>query len=504
MEINEILQQRKSKLDSLKGKFYSVYPSNVAKHTPIQQALGGFQEALPVAVCGRIMAKRLHGKVAFLDLRDSTARIQLYIKTDTLDKKVLGIFEALDIADLVWVKGELFKTHTGEPTVKVQDLALLAKALRPLPEKWHGLKDVGLRYRQRYLDLLSNEKVKEVFLVRSRIIKAIRDFLDSKGYLEVETPMMHDIAGGAAGRPFKTHHNEYDEDLFLRIAPELYLKRLLVGGLDKVYEINRSFRNEGVSTRHNPEFTMLEVYAAYANYEDMMQLVQDLVIRAAEKVLGKNSFVYQGKPVDLSLPWAKRSFAQLVKDKFGIEPADEAQVMLEKLHTAGFAKEANKLNRSQIAKLIEELLEEGMSPVRNTGALGNSPIVSNGDPTFVTDYFSNLCPLAKNKEGNPFISERFELYIAGLEVGNAYTELNDPQEQKARFEQELKELDKDEKKHLDEDYILALEHGMPPAGGLGIGIDRLVMLLTDQPSIRDVILFPLLRPEKPSPPFEVE
>jgi lysyl-tRNA synthetase class 2 len=480
MEINEILQQRKSKLDSLKGKVDSIYPSVVPEHMPIQQVLGGFQEAKPVAVCGRIMAKRLHGKVAFLDLRDSTARIQLYIKTDDLESRALRVFEDLDIADIIWAKGELFKTHTGEATLKVEELAVLAKALRPLPEKWHGLKDIDLRYRQRYLDLLSNEEIKKIFILRSKIISAIRNFLDDKGYLEVETPMMHHIAGGAAGRPFKSHHNEYHLDLFLRIAPELYLKRLLVGGLDRVYEINRSFRNEGVSTKHNPEFTMLEVYAAYANYEDMMRLAEELITSVAKEVLGKTGFSYQGRTIDLGPNWARRSFADLVKEKFGVVPSDEAQVMLDKLKAKGFAKDAHRLSRSQIAKIIEDILEQDMS----------------ANPTFVTDYFTNLCPLAKTKKENPLISERFELYVGGLEIGNAYSELNDPIEQRKRFEEEIKELSAEEKKNLDEDYVLALEHGMPPAGGLGIGIDRLVMLLTDQPSIRDVILFPLLRPEQ--------
>jgi lysyl-tRNA synthetase class 2 len=290
--------------------------------------------------------------------------------------------------------------------------------------------------------------------------------------------MMHDIAGGAAGRPFKTHHNEYDLDLYLRIAPELYLKRLLVGGLDKVYEINRSFRNEGVSTKHNPEFTMLEVYSTYANYEDMMQLTQDLIISVAKEVLGKEEFVYQGKAVSLTPPWQRRSFAEMVKTKFNIEPGDGVPVMLKKLQEKGFARDKSRLSRSQVNSIIEEILEQDM----------------NSNPTFVTDYFTSLCPLAKTKKDNPLVSERFELYVAGLEIGNAYSELNDPIEQRKRFEEEIKELVADEKKKVDDDYVLALEHGMPPAGGLGIGIDRLVMLLTDQPSIRDVILFPLLRP----------
>jgi lysyl-tRNA synthetase class 2 len=291
--------------------------------------------------------------------------------------------------------------------------------------------------------------------------------------------MMHYIPGGAAGRPFKTFHNEYGMDLYLRIAPELYLKRLIVAGLDKVYEINRSFRNEGVSTRHNPEFTMLEVYAAYSDYEGMMRLSEEMLTAVAKEVLGDTKFTYQGKTVDLGLPWQRRSFAALVKEKFDIDPGDEAGVMLKKLQSKGLAKDKARLTRSQVNKIIEDILEEGLSL----------------NPTFITDYFTNLCPLAKTKKDNPAISERFELYVAGLEIGNAYSELNDPLEQRRRFEEEIRELDSAEKKNVDEDYVLALEHGMPPAGGLGIGIDRLAMLLSDQPSIRDVILFPLLRPE---------
>jgi lysyl-tRNA synthetase class 2 len=480
MELNELIEQRKAKAAALQAKGVAVYPSDIPKHQDIAEVLVGFLEAKKVTICGRIMARRMHGKVVFIDLRDSTGRIQLYIKAEIIGQERFGLIEDIDIADFIAVSGELFKTHTNEPTVKVEDLTILSKALRPLPEKWHGLKDVDLRYRQRYLDLISSPEVKKVFLLRSKIIKGIRDFLDSRGFLEVETPMMHDVAGGAAGRPFKTFHNEYGLQLYLRIAPELYLKRLLVGGLDKVYEINRSFRNEGVSARHNPEFTMLEVYQAYANYKDMMQLTKDLIIRVAESVLGSRQFVYQGKDIDLSGAWPECSFADLVEEKFGIRPSDETELMLKKLQDHGFAQGRQKLTRSQIAKIIEDLLEEEMN-------LG---------PTFVTDYFTDLCPLAKTNKDNPLLSERFELYIAGLEIGNAYTELNDPLEQRSRFEEEIKGLGPEEKKSLDQDYILALEHGMPPAGGLGIGIDRLVMLFTDQPSIREVILFPLLRPEK--------
>jgi lysyl-tRNA synthetase, class II len=480
MDINEIIQQRTTKLEGLKAKNVPLYPANVPEHIRIGEALSSFEEGKRVTLCGRIMANRAHGKVNFMDLRDSTGKIQLYIKQDVVGQEKAALLPDLDIADILSVSGELFKTHTGEFTVKVADFTVLAKALRPLPEKWHGLKDVELRYRQRYLDLLSNEEVKKVFLLRAKIIQAIRSFLDERGFLEVETPMMHDIAGGAAGRPFKTFHNEYSMDLYLRIAPELYLKRLLVAGLDRVYEVNRSFRNEGVSTRHNPEFTMLEVYQAYADYEDMINLTQDLICYAAKQVLGQEELIYQGKTIDLKTPWRRQSFAGLVKDKFGIEPQDEPLVMLTKLRAKGLAKDQNRLSRSQINKIVEDALEQELLV----------------NPTFITDYFTSLCPLAKTKKDNPLISERFELYVAGMEVANAYSELNNPLEQRKRFQEEIRELDTQEKKSLDEDYLLALEHGMPPAGGLGIGIDRLVMLLADQPSIRDVILFPLLRPQE--------
>ncbi|MBM3245551.1 MAG: lysine--tRNA ligase, partial [Candidatus Omnitrophica bacterium] len=324
MELNEIIQQRREKLDSLRAKGASGYESAPGERREIGTIIKDFQEGQKAVLSGRITAKRAHGKVTFMDLRDTTGKIQLYLKSDYLSAEQVALLECIDIADIIAARGELFKTHTGEPTLKVEGFNVLAKALRPLPEKWHGLKDVELRYRQRYLDLLTNEEVKKVFLARSAVIKGIRDFLDGKGYLEVETPMMHSIPGGAAGRPFKTFHNEYSMDLFLRIAPELYLKRLLVGGLDKVYEINRSFRNEGVSTKHNPEFTMLEVYAAYANYEGMMQLTEELIFSLAKNIFGKASFVYQGREIDLTPPWQRVSFAELVKEKFDILPSDDA------------------------------------------------------------------------------------------------------------------------------------------------------------------------------------
>ncbi|MDD5255090.1 MAG: lysine--tRNA ligase [Candidatus Omnitrophica bacterium] len=479
MEINEIIEQRKDKFNSLQAKGIPAYTKADASGVQIQEAVSNFQEGRRLSLSGRVVAKRLHGKAAFLDLRDVSGKIQLYFKEGILGQEQFGLLELIDVADFLGVQGELFKTHTGEPTVKVESFTVLAKALRPLPEKWHGLKDVELRYRQRYLDLIANEVVRTVFAMRSRIVKSIRDFLDARGFQEVETPMMHAIPGGAAGRPFKTHHNQYDMELYLRIAPELYLKRLLVGGLDRVYEVNRNFRNEGVSTRHNPEFTMLEVYQAYGDYETMMLLVEQMFSFIAMQLWGKTQFSYQGTTIDFAPPWQRRSFAQMVQERFEIRAQDDAETMLRKLQAKGIAREKNRLSRSQVTKIIEDILEQDMQSA----------------PTFVTDYFTSLCPLARTKKDDPFLSERFELYIAGMEIGNAYSELNDPIEQRRRFEEEIKDLETDEKKAVDEDYVAALEHGMPPAGGLGIGIDRLVMLLADQPSIRDVILFPLLRPE---------
>ncbi|MDD5347312.1 MAG: lysine--tRNA ligase [Candidatus Omnitrophica bacterium] len=478
MELEEIIQLRKLKRQALEQAGVAVFDKPFHSRLDIGDIVANFQEAKKVQACGRLIAKRLHGKVIFADLRDSTGKIQLYIKSDFIGAEKFKLLDNIEVADFIGIAGELFRTHTGEATIKVENFIVLSKALRPLPEKWHGLKDVEARYRQRYLDLIANEEVKKVFILRSQIVSGIRQFLEGKGFLEVETPMMHPIPGGAAGRPFKTHHNEYTIDLFLRIAPELYLKRLLVGGLDRVFEINRSFRNEGVSIKHNPEFTMLEVYAAYANVDSMMHLCESMTVGVAQAIFGTLQFTYQGKPLDLTPPWKKVSFAELVKLKFGIEPQDTEAQMLEKLKNSGFAKDRDRLSRTQISKVIEETLEKDMG----------------GNPTFVTDYYTVLCPLAKTRADNPLISERFELFMAGMEVANAYSELNDPLEQQRRFEQEIKEDPEAAAKSVDADDVLALEHGMPPAGGLGIGIDRLVMLLTNQASIRDVILFPLLRP----------
>ena len=387
----------------------------------------------------------------------------------------------LDIGDFIGVGGDTFKTRTGEPTVVVKELTVLSKSLRPLPEKWHGLKDVETRYRRRYVDLIVNDYVKKVFTARSKIVSHIRRFLDAKGFLEVETPMMQPIPGGAAGKPFRTHHEALDIDLYLRIAPELYLKRLLVGGFEKVYEINRNFRNEGISVRHNPEFTMLEVYEAYSDCAGMMRLTEELVTELAQTVLGSTVIEYQGRRVDFS-KWEKVSFAGLMKEQFGITPDDDQASWVRKLAAKGVGVEGKEVSRTQLINIVGDLVEPRAAD----------------HPVFVVDMFTEMCPLARKKKLDPSLSDRFELYIGGMEIANAYSELNDPIEQRARLEEDLRGANdraRGANRVIDEDFVTALEYGMPPAGGLGIGIDRLVMVLTDSASIRDVILFPQLKPQ---------
>ncbi|MCM8765556.1 MAG: lysine--tRNA ligase [Candidatus Omnitrophica bacterium] len=471
-EINEIIKVRLKKLEEIKAK--GIYPYG-EKFIPqsISEIKKNFCENKEVCVAGRIMAMRKHGKANFLDLRDSTGKIQLYFKEDFLDKEEIYLFDRLDIGDIIGVEGKLFKTRTQEETVQVTGFRILAKSLRPLPEKWHGLKDVEIRYRQRYLDIITNPEIKEIFLLRTKIIKKIREFLDNHGFWEVETPMLQSIPGGAVGTPLKTFLDVYGKELFLRVAPELYLKRLLVAGFERVYELNRSFRNEGVSPRHNPEFTMLEVYQAYGDCSEMMRLTEELIIYLANEVLGKTKIVYQGREIDLRPPWKKISFKEVMREKFGITPDQPVEVWAERL---GLRLEKGKLSRSQIVNFISEQLEPRES-----------------SPVFIVDLFSTFCPWAKAQADNHYLSDRFELFIGGIELANAYSELNDPLEQRKRFE----ELIKDERaEKIDEEFLLALEYGMPPAGGLGIGIDRLVMLFTDCASIREVILFPQLKPEK--------
>ncbi len=478
MEVDEIRNVRIEKLNRLKSMGLNPYGGQFPGSLPIAGLLKDFREGNRVLICGRIMANRKHGKVQFMDLQDQTAKIQLYIKADVAGEETFNAIQELDIGDIIGVEGELFTTHTGQPSVRTKKVTVLAKSLMSLPEKWHGLKDVEIRYRQRYVDLIANPFVREIFMKRSLIISFIRSFLDERGFLEVETPMLQPMAGGARGRPFKSLHHTYNMEVFLRIAPELYLKRLLVGGFERVYEINRNFRNEGISTRHNPEFTMLEVYQAYGDVQDMMRLTEDMVSSLVKKIHGSYKLTYQGREIDFAVPWNRRSFAAIVKERFDINPSDDAKSMLEKVKTKKPKVNLEKLTRSAVMKIVEELLDEEATD----------------NPLFLTEYFSFLSPLAKTKAGDPLLADRFECFIAGMEVANAYSELNDPQEQRQRLLEDLDDDVETGSRTIDEDFIQALEYGMPPAGGLGIGIDRLVMILTDSASIRDVILFPLLKP----------
>ncbi len=482
-ETSEVIKERFKKFEAIKTLGIDPFGGKFPKEGLVASFVQTYEEGRHVKVAGRLTAMRVMGKSTFCDLKDESGRIQLYVKKENLKEGEAQLFDLLDIGDILGIEGDLFKTKTGEISVRVLHLRLLAKSLRPMPEKWHGLKDVEARYRHRYLDLISNEEVKDIFKKRSLVIRSIRKTLDEKGYLEVETPMMHPIPGGAAGKPFKTYHEALKQNLYLRVAPELYLKKLLVGGYDKVYEVNKSFRNEGISTRHNPEFTMLEVYTAYHDVNDVMELTEELVKKAAQEVFGTLVLRHDNKTIDLNR-WEKVSFANLMQDSFGIVPEDEVDVWVEKLKKKGVAIEGKDLSRTQLINIVAELLEPD--------AAGSQDF----HPIFVTDYFTELCPLAKKNKANPHISERFELYVGGMEVANGYSELNDPIDQRERLMTELKEKGKENTyETLDEDFIFALEHGMPPAGGLGVGIDRLVMLLTGQSSIREVILFPQMRKE---------
>ncbi|MBF0386169.1 MAG: lysine--tRNA ligase [Candidatus Omnitrophica bacterium] len=479
MEVDEIKKVRTDKLNHLKDSGIEPYGGKFSPSAGIKETLDGFSEGKEVVLAGRLTAMRSHGKVEFCDLLDQTGKIQLFVKLDNLDEKSLVCCKNLDIGDIIGVKGVLFITKTQQQSVRVAEIVFLSKSLMTLPEKWHGLKDVEIRYRQRYIDLIANPEVRELFIKRSKVVTFIRKYLDGQKFIEVETPMLQPLAGGARGRPFKSLHNTYDMEVFLRIAPELYLKRLLVGGLERVYELNRNFRNEGISTRHNPEFTMLEVYQAYGDFNDMMKLTEDLVSGAAMEITGSYKVPFQGKEIDLTPPWERRSFADVIEKRFGITPDDDAKAMLDKVKGEKGARiKIDKLTRSAVMKIVEDLLEE-------------EEIIN---PIFFTDYFTFLCPLAKTVPGKKGISQRFEAFIGGMEIANAYSELNDPIEQRKRLEDDLDDDVETGNRNIDEDFLTALEYGMPPAGGLGVGIDRLVMLLTDSPSIRDVILFPLLKP----------
>ena len=469
---NELIEQRLSKLEKIKEKGANPYAQQFRKSADIADVIKDFKDHETVAsLAGRVMAVRSHGKSVFADLVDSTGKVQIYIKKDPAASGNFELFELADIGDIIGVKGELFKTRTGEPTLSVKELKILSKNLRPLPEKWHGLKDVETRFRQRYVDLVMNKEVKDLFTLRSKVIGNIRKFLDEKGYLEVETPMMQPLAGGAAAKPFETYHNALDMKLYLRIAPELYLKRLLVGGYEKVYEINRNFRNEGISTRHNPEFTMLEAYTAYADYHDVMALTENMFSYVANTVLGATKVAYKDNEIDLAAPWKKISLYDALKEHTKIDFKGIALEDAKKV-AAKLGVEYDKAYT--VWDIMDKVFEKAVAP-------------SLIQPTFIIDYPAELCPLAKKKQDDPSVTERFELFVGTQEVANAYSELNDPIEQRKRFT--------DQGGRIDEDFLRALEYAMPPAGGLGVGIDRLIMLLANKESIREVILFPHLKPE---------
>lgn len=483
-DLNEMLQIRRDKLKQLKEEGRNPYLVEKFERTNFtKEIVENFEEFedKSVTIAGRVMARRGHGKVTFLDIQDSTGRIQAFLKIDNLGDEYNDV-KLLDIGDIVGITGEVFKTKMGEVSVRAENFKILTKSLQILPEKWHGLQDQDLKYRQRYVDLIMNPSIKETFLKRNRIIKEIRNYLDDRGFLEVETPTLNTIAGGANARPFITHHNTLDIDMYLRIANELYLKRLVVGGFDKVYEMGKMFRNEGMDTTHNPEYTAMEVYAAYQDYNDMMELTENLVATVAEKVLGKTVIEYDGVELDLTPPWRRISMVEAVKEYAGvdfenIETDEEAVKVAEE---KGLTLEPSKKTRGNIInEFFEEFCEEHMI-----------------QPTFVTGHPVDISPLAKRNPEDPRYTNRFEAFINTKEIANAFSELNDPIDQRERFtaQIEAKRLGDDEAHPMDEDFLNAIEVGLPPTGGLGIGIDRLIMFLTGETSIRDVILFPTMKP----------
>ncbi|SHG44724.1 lysyl-tRNA synthetase, class II [Thermosyntropha lipolytica DSM 11003] len=484
-DLNELKRVRLEKLHELRRMGIDPFGSRFERDAEAALIKNNYSdyEGREVRIAGRIMSKRLHGKAGFANLQDMSGVIQLYFRQDDVGEDKYELFKKMDIGDIIGVRGEVFTTKKGEISVHVREFVYLSKSLNPLPEKWHGLKDVELRYRQRYVDLIVNPEVKEVFIKRSRIIKEIRRYLDERGFLEVETPMMHPIAGGAAARPFITYHNALDMQLYLRIAPELYLKRLIVGGLEKVYEINRNFRNEGISTKHNPEFTMLELYQAYADYTDMMNLTEDLISTVMYKVNGTMIAEFEGHKIDFTPPWNRMTMLEAIQKYAGVD-----------FSTIKTDEEARKVAASLNIK-VEPGATRGEIINEVFEAFVEDKLIQ---PTFIYGHPVEISPLAKRNRENPEFTDRFEVFIMAREIANAFSELNDPIDQKERF---LKQMEKrahgdDEAHMMDEDYINALEYGMPPTGGLGIGIDRLVMLMTGSPSIRDVILFPTLRPRQ--------
>jgi lysyl-tRNA synthetase class 2 len=490
---SELIRVRREKLDRIAALGFDAYPTKADVDITIAEVVKTYGEKtaqelesanVAVKIAGRIMTIREFGKAAFLVLSEKTARIQAYCRMDTLPEREWALFKNLDAGDWVEVAGTLFRTKTNELSVKAAHLGFLVKALRPLPSKWHGLTDVEQRYRQRYVDLIVNDAVKTTFETRAKIVRYIRNYFDGHGFIEVETPMMQPIASGAAARPFRTHHNALDIDLFMRIAPELYLKRLIVGGLSRVYEINRNFRNEGISTQHNPEFTMLEFYEAYADYNDLIVRTEELFSGLAREVTGGDTVQFRGNEIRFARPFARFTMKDAIAHFGAIDNArlDDRASLRQLLVERGGREEAD-LSGVNAGKLIAELFE----------LVAERHLIN---PTFITDFPTEVSPLSKQRKDDPNVVERFELYIGGMEVANAFSELNDADEQDRRFRQQLGERERgdDEAMQMDEDYVHALEYGMPPTAGEGIGIDRLTMILTDSPSIRDVILFPLMRP----------
>lgn len=483
-DMNELMLQRREKLSQLREERKKAFAEKYEVTHHAAEVENNFEELeeTEVKLAGRLMAIRTHGKASFADLMDMSGKIQLYIKQNNIGEDRYEFFQDLDLGDLVGITGTVFKTNRGQISIRVTSFKLLTKSLRPLPEKFHGLKDKDIRYRQRYLDLIVNPDVKETFVIRSKIIKEMRRYLEAKGFLEVETPMMHPIAGGATARPFVTHHNTLDMDLYLRIAPELYLKKLIVGGFEKVFEINRNFRNEGMSYKHNPEFTTMELYQAQADYHDMMELTENLISHLAEEVLETKTLEYEGTELDFAAPWERITMVDAVKKhaKVDFSEIDTAEEAYELAASVGVKPEAGLSYGEVLNEVFEIRVEEKLI-----------------QPTFIMDYPIEVSPLAQKIEDDPRFTYRFEAFVYGREIANAFSELNDPEEQKRRFEKqvEMREAGDEEAQMMDYDFIRALEYGMPPTGGLGIGIDRLIMLLTDSSSIRDVILFPTMRPE---------